>query len=93
MFRKDFNFNITSRGARQIDRTDALLGGFNIRDQSEYPLQDPTGEKTRKTYDFTKSFHVGTSCHDVQATQGKDCVHNLQFYLWLNLIIKSIIHD
>ena len=31
---------------------------------------EPTGEKTRKTYDFTRTFSVGLSCHDIQATQG-----------------------
>ncbi|XP_042243193.1 fibrinogen C domain-containing protein 1-A-like [Homarus americanus] len=29
-----------------------------------------SGERTRDVYDFTRSFHVGTSCHDIQATQG-----------------------
>ena len=70
LFRNDFDINATQRSKRQIDRTDALLGGYNIRDKSEYPLQEATGEKTRKTYDFTKTFHVGTSCHDIQANQG-----------------------
>ena len=72
-FRNDFNINVTPRSERQkkqIDRTDALLGKFNIKDKAEYPLQEATGEKTRKTYDFTKTFHVGTSCHDIQANQG-----------------------
>ena len=48
------DFNLT-RTTRQIDRTDAILGNFNLRDEdgSEYPLHEPTGEKTRKTYDFT----------------------------------------
>ena len=41
------------RYSRQIDRTDSLLGGFNVQDSSELPLHEPTGEKTRKTYDFT----------------------------------------
>ncbi len=41
------------RKSKQIDRTDSLLGGFNVRDASELPLHEPTGEKTRKTYDFT----------------------------------------
>jgi len=65
------DFNLT-RTTRQIDRTDAILGNFNLRDEdgSEYPLHEPTGEKTRKTYDFTRSYHVGLSCHDIQATQG-----------------------
>ena len=56
----------------QTDRTDALLGNFNGRDSagSEHPLHTPSGEKTRKTYDFTRTHHVGTSCHDIQATQG-----------------------
>lgn len=41
------------RYSRQIDRTDSLLGGFNVHDSAELPLHEPTGEKTRKTYDFT----------------------------------------
>ncbi len=60
-----------SRDSKQIDRTDSLLSGFNLRDgELSFPLHEPTGEKTRKTYDFTKTFHVGLSCHDIQATQG-----------------------
>ena len=66
--RKDFNL---TRRQRQIDRTDALLGGFSSGDKLEHPLQQPTGEKTRKTYDFTKTYHVGLSCHDIQASQGR----------------------
>ena len=65
------NPNVGSRDSRQIDRTDSLLSGFNLRDgELPSPLHEPTGEKTRKTYDFTKTFHVGLSCHDIQATQG-----------------------
>ena len=65
------DFNLTAdRLGRQIDRTDQLLGGFNTRDPTDYPLHESTGEKTRKTYDFTKTYHVGLSCHDIQATQG-----------------------
>lgn len=63
--------NEFNRDSRQIDRTDSLLSGFNINDaESDFPLHKPTGEKTRKTYDFTKTYHVGLSCHDIQATQG-----------------------
>ncbi|XP_071517918.1 microfibril-associated glycoprotein 4-like isoform X2 [Panulirus ornatus] len=29
-----------------------------------------SGLRTRQVYDFTRSFHVATSCQDVQATQG-----------------------
>ena len=47
--------NLTERTPRQLDRTDALLGGFNVNDEKEFPLHEPTGEKTRKTYDFTSS--------------------------------------
>ncbi len=43
------------RYSRQIDRTDSLLGAFNVQETSELPLHDPTGEKTRKTYDFTRT--------------------------------------
>jgi len=46
------------RYSRQIDRTDSLLGGFNAQETSELPLHEPTGEKTRKTYDFTSTFYV-----------------------------------
>ena len=46
----------TPRISKQIDRTDALLGGFNTADASELPLHEPTGEKTRKTYDFTSMY-------------------------------------
>ena len=70
LFRNDFDLNLTSRLPRQIDRTDALLGGFTAQDKSDHPTQDPTGQKTRKTYDFTKTYHVGLSCHDIQASQG-----------------------
>merc|ERR1711879_108310 len=68
VLRNEYDLNLTRRAARQIDRTDALLGGFNGRDQESHPLQRPTGEKTRKTYDFTKTHHVGLSCHDIQAS-------------------------
>jgi len=70
VLRNDFDLNLTSRLPRQIDRTDALLGGFTAQDKSDHPTQDPTGQKTRKTYDFTKTYHVGLSCHDIQASQG-----------------------
>lgn len=59
-----------ARNSKQIDRSDALLGGFNALKSDELPLHEPTGEKTRKTYDFTRTFSVGLSCHDIQATQG-----------------------
>ncbi|KAK3864011.1 hypothetical protein Pcinc_030272 [Petrolisthes cinctipes] len=29
-----------------------------------------SGTRTRDIYDFTRSFHVGTSCQDIQSTQG-----------------------
>jgi len=71
VLRDEFNVS-RQRTARQTDRTDALLGNFNGHDAtgSEHPLHTPSGEKTRKTYDFTRTHHVGTSCHDIQATQG-----------------------
>jgi len=47
------------RYSRQIDRTDSLLGGFNVHDTAELPLLEPTGEKTRKTYDFTSKDKSG----------------------------------
>jgi hypothetical protein len=49
----DFD-EVDLRDRRQIDRTDALLGGFNVIDAAELPLHEATGEKTRKTYDFTR---------------------------------------
>ena len=54
----------TPRISKQIDRTDALLGGFNTADATELPLHEPTGEKTRKTYDFTSMY----SCDDITIT-------------------------
>jgi hypothetical protein len=54
-----------------VDRSDSLLTGVSSSPaQPGLPLQDPTGEKTRRTYDLTQVFHVGLSCHDIQATQG-----------------------
>ena len=54
----------TPRISKQIDRTDALLGGFNTADATELPLHEPTGEKTRKTYDFTSMY----SCDKITMT-------------------------
>ena len=75
------------RAARQIDRTDALLrGGAEL----PHPLATPTGEKTRRTYDFTKTFHVATSCHDVQASQGRcwlACIK--QYTASLSAVLRS----
>ena len=51
--RKDDLINDGYRYSRQIDRTDSLLGAFNVQETAELPLHEPTGEKTRKTYDFT----------------------------------------
>lgn len=51
-----------TRSAKQIDRTDALLGGINVADTSELPLHEPTGEKTRKTYDFTSKYDIDKLC-------------------------------
>ena len=49
--------NLTGRAPKQIDRSDSLLSGFNLKDgEKEFPLHQPTGEKTRKTYDFTKGY-------------------------------------
>ncbi|TRY63488.1 hypothetical protein TCAL_06850 [Tigriopus californicus] len=36
----------------------------------DFILHEKTGKRTRRTYDFTRSYQVGTSCHDIQATQG-----------------------
>ena len=61
------------RDGRQVDRSDSLLTGLsgsNSAAQPGLPLHEPTGEKTRRTYDLTQVFHVGLSCHDIQATQG-----------------------
>jgi len=71
VLRDDFGINLQSRESRQIDRTESLLDGSKYKsDRANKPLQKPTGEKTRKTYDFTKIYHVGLSCHDIQANQG-----------------------
>ena len=51
----------TPRFSKQIDRTDALLAGFNTADTTELPLHEPTGEKTRKTYDFTSKLPIKCS--------------------------------
>ncbi len=60
------------RDGRQLDRTDSLLSGQSSGGAAQpgLPLHEPTGEKTRRTYDLTQVFHVGLSCHDIQATQG-----------------------
>ena len=60
------DFNLT-RTSRQIDRTDSILGNFNLRDEdgSEYPLHEPTGEKTRKTYDFTSKQRLHTAIYNL----------------------------
>ena len=47
------------RRKRQLDRTDALLaGGYSGYEAAgnsgrDFPLHEPSGEKTRKTFDFT----------------------------------------
>ena len=51
------------RISKQIDRTDALLAGFNAGDATELPLHEPTGEKSRKTYDFTSKVVYFLVCH------------------------------
>jgi hypothetical protein len=51
----DIDIDDGYRYSRQIDRTDSLLSGFNVHETSELPLHEPTGEKTRKTYDFTST--------------------------------------
>ena len=41
---------------RQVERVDSILVGNEIDDNDiEYPLHPPTGERTRKTYDFTST--------------------------------------
>ena len=49
------DFNLT-RKARQISHGDSLLGGYHSSDKQEHPLHEPTGEKTRKTFDFTSEW-------------------------------------
>ena len=65
MFRNLTNED-TIRKSKQIDRTDATLAGFNAINSEELPLHDPTGEKTRKTYDFTRKYddHTWASMQD-----------------------------
>ncbi|CAL4122779.1 unnamed protein product, partial [Meganyctiphanes norvegica] len=41
-----------------------------ISEQQDIKPTNSSGARTRNIYDFTRSFHVGTSCHDIQATQG-----------------------
>ncbi|XP_064103455.1 techylectin-5B-like [Macrobrachium nipponense] len=41
-----------------------------ISEQSDVRPANSSGSRTREVYDFTRSFHVGTSCHDIRATQG-----------------------
>ncbi|KAK8382021.1 hypothetical protein O3P69_015193 [Scylla paramamosain] len=41
-----------------------------VSESSIVQLANASGSRTRDVYDFTKSFHVGTSCHDLQASQG-----------------------
>ncbi len=61
----------TDRDGRQLDRSDSLLTGLSgSAAPPGVPLQEPSGEKTRRTYDLTQVFHVGLSCHDIQASQG-----------------------
>ena len=39
---------------RQINREDTVLSGKDSEGEHyKHPLQPPTGERTRKTYDFT----------------------------------------
>jgi len=72
------DFNMTVRTPRRIARPAALLSSTASDGASVeadivghgLPIHQPTGEKTRKTYDFTKEFNVGLSCHDIQASQG-----------------------
>ncbi|XP_047493294.1 microfibril-associated glycoprotein 4-like [Penaeus chinensis] len=41
-----------------------------VSEQSQVKPANSSGSRTREVYDFTRSFHVGTSCHDIQSTQG-----------------------
>ena len=49
---------------RQLDREDTVLSGNQIDGVgSQYPLHPPTGERTRKTYDFTSMpFRINLIC-------------------------------
>ena len=91
---KDFNLTRVpkSMGSGADGMLGAAGGGFTAGggDSAEYPLHEPTGDRTRETFDFTSesdmtfvctvriyhvcnssgSYHVGLSCHDIQATQG-----------------------
>ena len=45
---------INYKEKRQIDRKDTVLSGESEDEiNSPYPMHPPTGERTRKTYDFT----------------------------------------
>ena len=45
---------INYKEMRQLDRKDTVLSGNGKNDvNSQFPIHPPTGERTRKTYDFT----------------------------------------
>ena len=47
---------IQHKHTRQLDRVDTILSGIQLDEQGgQYPLHPPTGERTRKTYDFTST--------------------------------------
>ena len=66
---KEINQNDKERQQKQIDRTDSLLGGYNAANSEELPLHDPTGEKTRKTYDFTRKSCINYSTKSISFSQ------------------------
>ncbi|XP_037786064.1 microfibril-associated glycoprotein 4-like [Penaeus monodon] len=53
-------------GLSQLRRTVRQI----VSEQSQVKPANSSGSRTREVYDFTRSFHVGTSCHDIQSTQG-----------------------
>ena len=56
---KDFNI---SRTPKQFDLdSEPLLGAYSLNDDSDFPVHEPTGEKTRKTYDFTRKLKLPTN--------------------------------
>ena len=76
------------RYSRQIDRTDSLLGAFNVQETSELPLHDPTGEKTRKTYDFTRMTYSIQYFLNVRPILLRNfTMYDLSFLIFLHILL------
>ena len=77
----------TPRFSKQIDRTDALLAGFNAADTTELPLHEPTGEKTRKTYDFTSKLYIKYNILDFTFKRMK-YINSILCFRWCEINLK-----